>query len=140
MSVIRILTPVDGSGSANRATVYAVSLVDGCPDEEITLLNVQNQGTLDTSDISSVVSVGVDTALAADRSEKALSHALRLCSKAQVKFEIRSAVGPIAETIDKVAREVGADQIVLGTRGFSQLRGAVSVPFPQKWVISRGCW
>ena len=44
---MRILVPIDGSGSANRATVYAVSLVDGRPDAEITLLNVQNQGTLD---------------------------------------------------------------------------------------------
>jgi nucleotide-binding universal stress UspA family protein len=113
---MRILVPVDGSGSANRATVYAVSLVDGRPDAEITLLNVQNQGTLDTSDISSVVSVGADTALAADRSEKALRHAIRLCGNAQVKFENRSAFGPIAETIDKAAREVKADQIVMGTR------------------------
>jgi nucleotide-binding universal stress UspA family protein len=120
---MRILVPVDGSGSANRATVYAVSLVDGRPDAEITLLNVQNQGTLDTSDISSVVSVGADTALAADRSEKALRHAIRLCGNAQVKFENRSAFGPIAETIDKAAREVKADQIVMGTPGFSPLRG-----------------
>jgi len=95
---MRILVPIDGSGSANRATVYAVSLVDGRPDAEITLLNVQNQGTLDTSDISSVASVGADTALAADRS--ALRHAIRLCSDAQTKFEIRSAFGPIVETID----------------------------------------
>ena len=137
---MRILVPVDGSGSANRTTVYAVSLVDGCPDEEITLLSVQNQGTLDTSDISSVVSVGVDTALAADRSEKALSHALRLCSKAQVKFEIRSAFGPIAETIDKAAREVKADQIVMGDPRVQSVAGGYLVPFPQKWVISRGCW
>jgi hypothetical protein len=70
--------------------VYAVSSPgDGRPDAEITLLNVQTQGTLDTSDISSVVSVGADTPLAADRSEKALRHAIRLRSNAQVKFEIR---------------------------------------------------
>ena len=95
---MRILVPVDGSGSANRAMTYAVSLVDGPPDGEITLLNVQNQGTLYTSNISSVVSVGADTALAADRS--ALRHAIRLCSDAQTKFEIRTAFGPIVETID----------------------------------------
>jgi nucleotide-binding universal stress UspA family protein len=121
---MRILVPVDGSGSANRATVYAVALVDGRPDAAITLLNVQNQGTLDTSDISSVVSVGADTALAADRSEKARRRAIRLGSNALVKFEIRSAFGPIVETIDKAAPEVKADQIVMGTRGFSPLRGA----------------
>ena len=97
---MRILVPIDGSGSANRATVYAVLLVDGRPDAEITLLNVQNQGTLDTSDISSVVSVGAETPFATDRSEKALRHAIRLCSDVQAKFEIRSAFGPIVETID----------------------------------------
>jgi nucleotide-binding universal stress UspA family protein len=55
---MRILVPVDGSASANRAAAHAVSLADGRADAEITLLNVQNQRTLDTSDISSVMSVG----------------------------------------------------------------------------------
>jgi nucleotide-binding universal stress UspA family protein len=121
---MRILVPVDGSASANRAA-HAVSLADGRADAEITLLNVQNQRTLDTSDISSVVSVGSDMRLAVDQSEKALRQALRLCRDAQVKFYTRSAFGPIAETINKIAREINADQIVMGTRGFSPLRGAV---------------
>jgi nucleotide-binding universal stress UspA family protein len=132
---MRILVPVDGSASATRAAAYAVSLADGRADAEITLLNVQNQRTLDTSDISAVVS-GADVALAVDHSEKALRHAIRLCRDAQVKFETRSAFSLIAETINKVAREVKADQIVMGTRGFSPLRGAVR--FPQKWFISPG--
>lgn len=122
---MRILVPVDGSASANRAAAHAVSLADGRPEAEITLLNVQNQRTLDTSDISSVVSVGADMERAVDQSEKALRHAIGLCREAQVNFETRSAFGPIAETIDQVAREIKADQIVMGTRGFSSLRGAV---------------
>ena len=122
---MRILVPVDGSASANRAAAHAVSLADGRADAEITLLNVQNQRTLDTSDISSVVSVGSDMKLAVDQSEKALRHAIRLCRDAQVKFYTRSAFGPIAEIINKIARELNADQIVMGTRGFSPLRGAV---------------
>jgi nucleotide-binding universal stress UspA family protein len=122
---MRILVPVDGSASANRAAAHAVSLADGRADAEITLLNVQNQRTLDTSDISSVMSVGPDRKLAVDQSEKALRQAIRLCRDAQVKFYTRSAFGPIAETINKTAREINADQIVMGTRGFSPLRGAV---------------
>jgi nucleotide-binding universal stress UspA family protein len=122
---MRILVPVDGSASANRAAAHAVSLADGRADAEITLLNVQNQRTLDTSDISSVMSVGPDRKLAVDQSEKALRQAIRLCRDAQVKFYTRSAFGPIAETINKIAREINADQIVMGTRGFSPLRGAV---------------
>ena len=74
------------------------------------LMNVQNQGTLDTSDISSVVSVGADTALAVNNSQKALRHAIRLGRDAQVKLRNPRLFGPIAETINKLAREVKTDQ------------------------------
>jgi hypothetical protein len=68
--------------------------------------HVQNQRTLDTSDISSVMSVGPDRKLAVDQSEKALRQAIRLCRDAQVKFYTRSAFGPIAETINAIALPV----------------------------------
>jgi nucleotide-binding universal stress UspA family protein len=122
---MRILVPVDGSESANRAVAHAVSLAEGRTHAEITLLNVQNQQTLDTSDISTITSVGADTERAAVQSEKAIRQAIELCRNAQVKFTTRSAFGPIAETIDTTARELAADQIVMGTRGFGPLRRAV---------------
>ena len=56
--VMRILVPVDGSASAGRAAACATALAEGRPNAEITLLNVQNQQTLDVSDISGVTSVG----------------------------------------------------------------------------------
>jgi nucleotide-binding universal stress UspA family protein len=122
---MHILVPVDGSASANRAAAHAVTLVEGRCDAEITLLNVQNQQTLDISDISRVTSVGTNAEFAADQSKKALSDAIELCRKAQIKFNIRSAFGLVAETIGKIARETAADQIVMGTRGFSPLEGIV---------------
>jgi nucleotide-binding universal stress UspA family protein len=122
---MRILVPVDGSASANRAVAHAVALAEGRADAEITLLYVQNQQTLDTSEISRITSVGADTERAAERSEKTLREAIELCRSAQVKFDTRSAFGPIAETIDTTARQIAADQIVMGTRGFGPLRGAV---------------
>ncbi len=122
---MRIVVPVDGSESANRAVAHALSLAAGRDDAEITLLNVQNAQTLDTSDISTITSVGADTERAAEHSEKALRHAIALCRKAQVKFSSRSLFGPIAKTIETTARQIGADQIVMGTRGFGPLRGAV---------------
>ena len=72
-----------------------------------------------------MVSVGADTRFVCDHSEKALRHAIRLCCDAQVKFETSSAFGRVAETINKIAREVRADQIVMGTGGFIPLCGAV---------------
>ena len=74
---MRIFVPVDGSATANRAAAHAVSLADGRVSAEITLLNMQNQRTLGTSDIPAVVSVGAETAVAVYHSEKALRQAIR---------------------------------------------------------------
>jgi nucleotide-binding universal stress UspA family protein len=122
---MRILVPVDGSESADRAAAHAVSLAEGRSDAEIILLNVQNQETLDTSDVSSITSVGTDTRRAGEQSENAFRQAVRLCRAAQVKFTTRSALGRVAETIDTIAREVGADQIVMGSRGLGYVRSVV---------------
>lgn len=121
---MRILVPVDGSASANRAAAHALSLVEGRADAAVTLLNVQNQRTLDTSDVSRVTSVEADTARAEDQSKETLREAVALCRKAQANFDVRSAFGPIAETIDRIAREIEADQIVMGSRGLRALQGA----------------
>ena len=122
---MRILVSVDGSASANRAAAHAVALVAGRGDAEIILLNVQNQQTLDISDISRVTSVRANAEHAADRSKKALGEAIELCRKAQVKFETRSAFGPVADVINRIARETAADQIVMGTRGLGPWQGVV---------------
>lgn len=122
---MQILVPVDGSARANRAVAYALLLAGGRADAAITLVNVQNAGTLDISDVSSVMSVATDKELAVQQSRKALRRAVRLCQDAQATFTIRTAIGPTAETINRIAHEMKADQIVMGTRGFGALRGLV---------------
>ncbi len=122
---MRILVPVDGSAVAERAVAYAVALVQGRTGAEIVLLNVQNQQTLDSSDISGVTSVGADTKRAGDRAKQALGRAVALCRDAAATFIVRTAFGPVADTIVAVARDVGADQVVIGNRGLGPLRGAV---------------
>jgi nucleotide-binding universal stress UspA family protein len=83
---MRILVPVDGSPSANRATAHALLLAGGRSETESILVNIQNQATLNVSGVSGVMTVGADMQLAADQSKKALSEATRLCRNAQVKF------------------------------------------------------
>jgi len=130
---MRILVPVDGSDSANRAAAHAVALVKGRADAEIILLNVQRRRA---SDISGVKSVGVNAERALDQSETAFGEAIELCRAAQVKFDTRSAFGLVSEIINKIASEVAADQIVMRTRGFSPLEsvalGSVSTEVLQR--------
>jgi nucleotide-binding universal stress UspA family protein len=118
---LRIVVPVDGSAPANRAVGYALLLVAGQPGAEIVLVNVQNLQTLDISDISAVMTVEVDRRLAARQSRTALRKAINLCRKARAAFVTRAEVASPAEIIVRVAREVGADQIVMGTRGLGAL-------------------
>ncbi len=54
---------------------------------------------------------------------EALRNAIKACKTAGVQFEVRAELGPICETIDRVARDVHADQIVMGTRVLGRLGG-----------------
>jgi nucleotide-binding universal stress UspA family protein len=120
---LRIVVPVDGSAPANRGVAHALSLVVGRPDVEIILVNVQNLQTLDISDISAVMTVVIDRRLAARQARIALRKAIGLCRKAKAAFVTRAEIGSPAETIDRVAREFAANQIVMGTRGLGSLGG-----------------
>jgi nucleotide-binding universal stress UspA family protein len=69
-----------------------------------------------------VVSATADRKLAERRSTHALRGAVALCRDAGVRYETRSELGPIAETIDRLSRELKTDQIVMGTRGHDAVR------------------
>lgn len=118
---LSVVVAVDGSAPANRAVGHALILVAGRPGSEIVLVNAQNLQTLDISDISAVMTVEPDRRLAARQSRIALRRATALCHKAQATFVARAEIGSPAETIDRVAREIGAHQIVMGTRGLGSL-------------------
>lgn len=118
---MKLLVPVDGSAAAQRAVTHALWLVQGRPEAAIVLLNAQNREVLGLSDIDAENEN--EREIASRRSARALRNAIRACKAAGVRFEARAEFGPISETIDRIAREVHADQIVMGTRGLGRLRG-----------------
>ena len=122
---MRILVPVDGSPPSIRAVEHAAALLRGSGDGGIVLVNVQSPATLDVSDVTAVISLEADRKLAESRAKKALRNAVRLCRKAQVEFSTRTELGPVADTIAKLARQLPADQIVMGTRGLGAIRRLV---------------
>lgn len=119
---MRILVPVDGSNAANRAVAYAVELTAGRENAQVVLVNIQNAETLDISDFTAVITRETDKKEAARRSRKALRKAVEICRKASVAYEAHAELGPIAETINRLARRLPADQIVMGSRGLGGLR------------------
>ena len=122
---MRIVVPVDGSAPSRRALAHAVSIARDQAGTEIILINVQNRDTLDMSEISGIMSSDFETEAAARQSAAVLRKPTRFCREAAVAFQTRAEFGPVAETIHRVVRESHADQIVMGTRGLSGLRGAL---------------
>ena len=119
---MRILIPIDGAAPAQRALAHALTIARGREDALIILVNVQSAETLDVSDVSGVVSVAADRKLAARRSAHALRGAVAMCREAGIRYETRSELGPIAETISRLSHELQTDQIVMGTRGHDAVR------------------
>jgi nucleotide-binding universal stress UspA family protein len=110
--------PVDGS-AAQRAVEYALWLTQGRSDATIVLLNVQNHETLGLSEIDARTTDQHE--LASRRSARTLRFAIKACEQAGARFETGSEFGPICETIDRIAHETHADQIVKGTRGLGRV-------------------
>jgi nucleotide-binding universal stress UspA family protein len=119
---MRILVPVDGTAPSQRAVRHAATLASGCFDSHVILLNVQNRATLGLSDIGA--EEPPDEVRQAHRaSEKLFQESVSSCHDAGVSCETMAEVGPVAETIARVANEIQADQIVMGTRGLNSFSG-----------------
>jgi len=119
---MRILVPVDGTAASQRAVKHAVTVAAGCMDAHVILLNVQTRAPLGLSDIGA--EAPREEANRADKaSEKPLHGGVCVCREAGISCETMAEVGPVAETIARVARETKADQIVMGTRGLNLLSG-----------------
>lgn len=122
--LMKLLVPLDGSAASERALEHALSIAAGNSGTLLILLNVQTPDALGLSDIRARSES--DQMLANRRSEEVLRKPIETCGKHNVSCENRAEYGgAVAETIVRVARETGTDQIVMGARGLSRLRGLV---------------
>lgn len=116
---MKLLVPLDGSAASARALNHALWLAERRAGALLILLNVQNAETLGLSDVMPAEG----EALAAQESEDILKKPVARCGALHTQCEARAEYGPVAETINRIARETQADQIVMGTRGLGRLRG-----------------
>lgn len=118
---MKLLVPLDGSVPSRRALDHALWIAARHSDALVILLNVQNAETLGFSDI--MAKTGDEQALGARESEGVFQEPVQLCRDHHVQYDRLAEYGPVAETINRVAQETQADQIVMGTRGLGRLRG-----------------
>jgi nucleotide-binding universal stress UspA family protein len=120
--MFKILVPVDGSDNALRAVERAVSLVRDRKPFELHLLNVQPP-------VSGSVTTFVGSAAVKDyhreEGEKAMATARALLERQGIPYKQHVTVGPAGESVAGFARQLGCEQIVMGTRGLGAISGAL---------------
>jgi nucleotide-binding universal stress UspA family protein len=117
----KLLVPIDGSECSLRAVRHLIDKGSGAAlpgTVEIHLVNVQ-PGL--PGDITRFVSKQQIADYHHDESAKELAEASRLLDAAGVRYEAHAEVGPLAETIVKLAERLGCDEIVMGARGRTAL-------------------
>ena len=114
----RLLVPVDGSPTAERAVAHAIDLARRWGDCMLVLLNVQQDvehwnrgGLLDTADRAQLKQAGVQAA----------ASARSLVEAAGVDHEFLVVYGRPGETIVQEAGAHRCNGIVMGTRGLGEL-------------------
>jgi nucleotide-binding universal stress UspA family protein len=113
----KILLAVDGSDSALRAVDHVVKRTASAKDDyQLLLVNVQYP--LHGS-VSTFIDAGQVKQYHQDEGLKTLVGAREKLDAAGVKYTYHLFVGEPAEVITRFAREQGAAEIVIGTRGLS---------------------
>lgn len=122
---MKILIPVDGSDCALRAVAHAIKMIGACAGHdkpEVHLINVQPS-------VRGAVGMFIDKEDIKDyhREEgmKALESARKLLDEAGLEHTIHIDVGAPGQVIDRYSRELGVEQIVMGTRGFGNISDIV---------------
>jgi nucleotide-binding universal stress UspA family protein len=121
--VMKILVPVDGSRPSIAAVKFAIDQARAKAGTSLVLVNVQNVRALAVAEGASFLPSGWAEQQRQQRSEEALQEAISGCRDAGVTFTTRSEGGAIAATLDRVAREEGVAQIIMGTRGLGGVGG-----------------
>lgn len=118
---MKILIPVDGSGCSIRATRFVAEQFVKLPALEVHLLNVQPLG--DDWMIRRMIRDIELTTLEQDWGNSAIEPASALLQDAGITARSHVVQGDVAATIVQQAKELGCNQIVMGSHGRTGLSG-----------------
>lgn len=117
----KLLVPVDGSDSAKRALRHALACGGEACSPEIHLLNIQ-EPIVDWEVRRFMRDEEIDKMLRA-KAEDILAEAAEIAVLSGREVHRHILIGDTAQGIVEQARELGCDQIVMGTRGMGTLQG-----------------
>lgn len=121
--MLKILVPIDGSPHADLAVGEVLDLAKSGTALDVHLLNVQIP--IDSGHARMFVSHDDLQAYHREEGLAALTKARRMLDEAGVPYRHHIAVGHVADTIVRYARERGFDKIIMGTHGHGGLLDAL---------------
>ncbi|WP_265581091.1 universal stress protein [Methanofollis aquaemaris] len=131
-----VLLAVDGSENARRAAESAVGLVADLPDSSLAVVYV---AAVPPSQ-SRIVKANFDVhALLEEDARTVAGPVLHLIEEAGVPYSLEVGMGDPASEILATAEKVGADLIVIGSRGLGALKGVVLGSVSQKTAQLAAC-
>lgn len=120
---MKILLPVDGSEHSARVARHVIRMVHGCADYQILLLNVQ--APIDAPELRGHMPAREIEAMQESRGGDAIASARALLDAAGVAYVPEVALGPVAESIARLAAERQCEAIVMGSHGAGALASAL---------------
>jgi nucleotide-binding universal stress UspA family protein len=120
---MKILLPVDGSEHSDRVARHVIRLAQGCATYEILLLNVQPP--IDAPEVLGHMPAREIESMQQTRGGDAMASARALLDAAGVAYVPEVALGPVAESIARIAAERNFDTIVMGSHGAGALISAL---------------
>jgi nucleotide-binding universal stress UspA family protein len=117
--ICRILLPVDGSEGASNAARHVAGIAAMVPELQVHLLNVQPPGD-DWMTRRMLKAEELDT-LEKQWGESALAPARGILKQTGAVIAEHIVQGEVADTIARLARELGCDQIIMGSHGRTAL-------------------
>jgi nucleotide-binding universal stress UspA family protein len=115
MFMPNVLLPVDGSDNSIRAVDGACRQVAHCQPVAVHLLNVQPPNHSEF--VTKYLSQDLIDKFHQEEGKTALQSARARLDDADIAYTSHVEVGDVAQTIARYVRELGCDQVILGTRG-----------------------
>jgi nucleotide-binding universal stress UspA family protein len=134
---MKILLPVDGSEHSERVTRHVILMAQTSTACEILLLNVQ--APIDAPEVRGHMPSGEIEAMQESRGGDAMTSARALLDATGVAYVPELALGPVAETIARLARERQCDVIVMGSHGAGKLITALMGSVAQDVIHLASC-
>ena len=123
--MLKVLLPVDGSEASARATAELIRMLPWYKEQPAIELLAVHLPVPRFPNMKVVVSEEVIEKYYADGTDAMIAASKKVLDAVGVSYNVQKLVGPVAETIVDHARRIGADLIVMGTRGMTALSNMV---------------